>query len=352
MSKRVSLFVVFACTAALAPLSAWDAGGHRVVNQVALAALPADFPDFVRTAEVAERIGFLSGTPDRWRNVDPWLRQAGGSWTDHFLDVEELPLAGLDPRTVSSYRYNFVLAFAAGRQAHADRFPPIDPAKNTDFTREWPGFAPWAIAERAHRLRSAFGYLKAYEEMGGTPEEIANAKADVVHEMGVLGHTVGDCAQPLHTTLNYNGWVGENPHGYTTSNKIHGWIDSAVSRLGIEPAALAARVPAIEPFGAAVRADGRDPLFVEAMDFLLRQNARVEPLYQLEKAGGFGDAERPATAEGRAFIEQQAIAGGEMLARFWVTAWKTAPADTYLRTQLARRAAAATPPNAVTPSVQ
>ena len=39
--------------------------------------------------------------------------------------------------------------------------------------------------------------------------------------MGVMGHYVGDCAQPLHTTKHHNGWVGENPHGYTTWPGLH-----------------------------------------------------------------------------------------------------------------------------------
>ena len=43
--------------------------------------------------------------------------------------------------------------------------------------------------------------------------------------MGVMGHYVGDATQPLHTTKHYNGWVGDNPEGYTTSRKIHSWID-------------------------------------------------------------------------------------------------------------------------------
>ena len=37
-------------------------------------------------------------------------------------------MAGLDPAKVPSFRLDFVVAFAAGRQAHADRFPVIDAA--------------------------------------------------------------------------------------------------------------------------------------------------------------------------------------------------------------------------------
>ena len=333
---------------------AWDAEGHRIVAQLALASLPEDFPAFARTPESAERIAFLVNVPDRWRNVDPWLRQSGGSWTDHFIDLEELPDAGLDPRTVPSLRYDFALVFAAGRIAHAQNFPAIDPAKNTDHTREWPGFAPWAITEQFHRLRSAFGYLKAYQDVGGTPAEIANAQADVVYWMGVIGHGVGDCAQPLHTTANYNGWAGPNPNGYTTWTGFHSWIDSGfIAKAGIKAAELLPRKRPVQPLVLAPRVDGRDPFFVTTMDYILAQHEQVEPLYQLEKAGLLGRDEQPITADGRAFIEGQLLTAGEMLARVWVAAWQGAPMDTYLRTQLGKRQTAAQPPVApVAPAAQ
>ena len=203
-------------------LQAWDYNaGHRIVNQLALASLPPEFPAFVKTAGNAERIAFLSGEGDRFRNVEEGaMRQSGGSWEDHFLDIEKLADAGLDPATVSSFRLNFAVDFAAGRKAHADRFPVIDPARNANQTAQWEGFLPWRISEDYLRLKSAFSYLKVFEELG-TPEELANAQANVVYYMGVMGHFVGDAAQPLHTTFRYNGWTGDNPNGYTTWNGLH-----------------------------------------------------------------------------------------------------------------------------------
>lgn len=344
---------------AVLPLTAWawDYEGHRIVNQLALAALPADFPAFVRAPVAAERIAYLAGEPDRWRNVDPWLKQSGSSWTDHFLDIEQLTDAGLDARTVPSLRYDFAMAFAAGRAAHADKFPPVDPAKNTDHTREWPGFAPWAITEWTQKLRSAFANLKSFEEMGGTPEEIANAKENVIYVMGVLGHYVGDCAEPLHTTIHHNGWVGANPNGYTNWPGFHTWIDSGfINKAGIKTADLKPRLVMPEPFAFGVREDGRDPIFVVAMDYVIAQNALVEPLYRMEKEGKLNDelekTDRtkphpgPVSAEGRAFLEGQLLTGGQMLGRLWLTAWKTAPVDTFLRGQLARRQGAAAPAKA------
>jgi hypothetical protein len=339
--SRLVLAVVSLCAAPFA--AAWDAEGHRIVNQLALYALPADFPAFARDAAATDRILHMANVPDRWRNVDPALRQIGGSWTDHFLDVEQLPAAGLDPKTVPSYRLDFALMFAAGRIAHADKFPIVDPAKNSGHTNEWPGFAPWAITENFHKLRSAFAYLKAYQEVGGTPSEIANAQADVLFAMGLLGHYVADCAQPLHTTLHHNGWSGANPNGYTTSFKFHSFCDGGfIGKAGLNAADLKSRVTSVAALPLPMRSDGRDPLFVAAMDYILEQNAKVEPLYQLEKAGLLGIApDQPVTKEAREFFEGQLLTGGEMLARLWVTAWKSAPADTYLREQLVRRQTAA-----------
>ncbi len=350
--------VLLAALFAAVTASAWDAEGHRIVASLGLAALPTDYPAFARDAAAAARIDFLTNVPDRWRNVDPWLKQSGASWTDHFFDIEQVPDAGLDLQIISSFRLDFATAFAAGRAAHPDKFKPVDHAKDPDHTREWPGSAPWAIADWFNKLRSAFGYLKAYEELGGTPEEIANAKQDVIYAMGILAHYVGDCAQPLHTTVHHNGWVGENPHGYTTWAGFHSWIDGAiVARTGINAADLAPRVKPGQVLALNARPDGRDPFFVVALGYIIEQSKLVEPLYQLEKAGKLGNEKpgrdgkqpyppKPVAPEGKAFIEERLLTGGNMLATFWASAWKGAPADTYLRSQLAKRAVSATAPSA------
>jgi hypothetical protein len=325
------------------PLGAWDYEGHRVVNQLALAALPPDFPAFVRAPANAERIAFLAGEADRWRNVpDLPVKHSGGSWTDHFCDLEYLPEAGLDLDKISSFRYEFVVQFAAGRAANAGNFKPIDPARNADRTQEWPGFAPWAITEAFGRLRSGFSYLRVLEELG-TPEEIENARANIVYMMGLMGHNVGDCAQPLHTTKHYNGWSGHNPKGYTTWNGIHAWIDGGLAaKAGIRLAPLLPQIGYAEVISLAPREDRRDPMFVAVFDYLRRQHTMVEPLYLLEKEGKLGQAEGAAVSdEARTFVEQRLLDGGRMLAAIWLTACRGAVPDTYLRAALVRRQAAA-----------
>jgi hypothetical protein len=322
---------------------AWDYEGHRIVNQLALASLPADFPAFVRDPAATERIAFLAGEPDRWKNMpDLPLRHTNNP--EHYLDLEQLGWAGLDPAALSPLRYEFAVEFSAVRAAHPEKFPPIDPAKNAEHSREWPGFLPWKITESFDQLKAACSYLRAFEQGGGTPAEIANAQADIVYFMGVMGHYVGDGAQPLHDTVSHNGWVGANPHGYTTDPKFHAWIDggfiaaAGINWSGLAPRARPARVLATVPKSGEV-----DAMFDGVMAYLLAQNQRVEPLYELEKAGKLRGDGTPGSLDGRDFIEEQLLRGGEMLGSIWLTAWKTATPDNFLLSQLARRAAAAHP---------
>jgi hypothetical protein len=318
---------------------AWDYSGHYVINQLALASLPTNFPAFVLAQAQRDRIAFLSGEPDRWRNNnDLSLRNANGP--DHYIDLEELKLCDLTPDQLPPLRYTFVGLFAQARAAHPDRFDPINPDSDQDQTRELTGFLPWTIAEYTDKLESCFSYLKTFERAGGTPTEISNAQADVVYVMGVMGHFVGDGAQPLHTTIHFNGWVGENPHGYTTSRSFHSWIDGGYFHKIGEPQydKLVGQIQPAQAVGVAGRPDG---LFRVVVAYLEEQNKLVEPLYQMEKDGKLsGDGEQGAA--GRAFLEGQLVKGAQMLGNIWYTAWQNSPEDTYLRRQLQQRAAAST----------
>ena len=313
---------------------AWDYEGHHAINELALASLPADFGGFPLTPALKARVAFLAGEPDRWRNVgDLPLKHVNGP--DHYLDLEDLKWYGLTPETLPLLRYDFAGDIARERAAHPEKFPPIDPARDADHTRELSGFLPWAITENYEKLKSGFSCLKTFQKYGGTPEEIANAEADVVYVMGVLGHYVGDGSQPLHTTMHFNGWIGDNPQGYTTSLKFHGWIDGGYFRKtgGIKVGKLAGR---IHPAGHIKNAGQPDGLFRDAVAYLVEQNQYVGPLYELDKAGRLtGEGDRGM--EGRVFLEGQLVKAGQMLGDIWYTAWLEAPEDPYLQKQLQER---------------
>ena len=346
MKHRMFTPLLGAALFAFAPglLRAWNYEGHRMVNQVALASLPADFPAWARTPANAERIAFLAGEPDRWRNShEELLQHANG--VDHYLDLEQINDAGLDVAKLSPFRYEFAAAFAAGRAAHADRFPPTDADKDLDHSRAWPGFLPWAIAEYYAKIQSAFSYLKALEQ-SGSPEEVANARANLIYMMGVMGHYVGDGSQPLHVTVHHHGWVGANPEGYTTEYGIHSWIDGGfIAKAGITPDELRPLVKPAQSLDVAMPADGRDPIFVQVMAYLHGTEALIVPLYKLEKAGPL-KLHGPVTAEGRAFIDAQLVRGGEMLGSLWLTAWRHSAPDQFLQSRLEQRSV---PPGPMAP---
>lgn len=322
---------------------AWDYEAHRVVNQLALTALPTNFPAFALTPESRERVAFLSGEPDRWRNQgdgrmatdDLVLAHAAGP--DHYIDLEQLEEYGLKPESLPVFRNDFVAQLAVARAANPGKFTPIDPQRNKDHTRELVGFAPWAIVECCGKLRSEFSYLKAFQDFGGTAAEIANAQQNILYTMGVMGHYVGDSAQPLHATKHHHGWVGENPHGYATNSGFHGWIDGGLFRKtgGVSVAALSGKLRPAKIVGDPTRFED---LFRQMMTYVMGTQKLVEPLYQLEKEHKLS-AESPDVKVGREFLDEQLVRGGQMLGDLWYSAWQQAGEDKYLINQLKLRSA-------------
>jgi hypothetical protein len=313
---------------------AWDYEGHRAVNELALASLPSNYGGFELTPALKERIIFLAGEPDRWRNVsDLPLKNFNGP--DHYIDLEDLPLYGFTPETLPIMRYDFMAGIVRARASHPEKFPPIDPARDADHTRELSGFLPWAITEYYGKLKSDFSTLKAFQTHGGTPVEIANAQVDIVYLMGVMGHFVGDGSQPLHTTKYYNGWVGDNPDGYTTQPTFHAWIDGGYFRKlgGINVQPLMDKIHPAERISNAVSPEG---VFRDVVSYLVEQNRLVKPLYEMEKNGELtGEGKKGMQAQ--PFLENQLVKAGQMLGNIWYTAWVEAPEDTYLERQLDQR---------------
>jgi hypothetical protein len=336
---RLPSVLLAAALAAFAPTSAlaWGATGHEIVNRAALASLPSEFPAWAREPGNAERIVFLANEPDRWRDSrDRTMLHA--TTPEHNFDIEEIADAGMDVSALSPFRYDFVIAFAAARAAHVGNFRPIEAKYNGNHTQGLPGFLPWAIAEHFGELQAAFSYLKTYERYG-TAAEVAEARANAVYLMGLMGHYVGDGSQPLHVTKYFYGWTGPNPHGYVNRPAWHAWIDSGfIDKAGIGPQEVLARVTPAPTLSLAPRADGRDPVFTATMDYLVETNRDLETLYRLEKDGPLRMG-GPPTAEGRAFIDTELLRAGEMLGSLWMAAWRSAGPDTYLQSSLVKRAA-------------
>ncbi|MDR1789675.1 MAG: hypothetical protein LBR12_04960, partial [Opitutaceae bacterium] len=325
MRKELRPFLALALPFVPQAAVAWDYEGHRAVNQIALAALPPDFPSFVRDPAVAERIAFLSGEPDRWRNsAENALHNCNKP--EHYIDAEDPADAGLPLATLTPFRYVFIARYDKARRADPARFPPVAPEKNRDGVRDLCGLLPWAIIENYGRIEAVFSRLKTLARDRAPDEELAAARAAAAYLMGVMGHYVGDATQPLHTTKHHNGWSGPNPNRYTTSRKIHAWIDGGVfARASFDTGKLraAARPPEKLPPPVASAPGGTPPLHSAILSWIGEQNRRVEPLYRLVRSNDLAIDATP-TKRGEDFIGEQLLRGGRMLASLWLAAWQNA----------------------------
>jgi len=270
---------------------AWGNEGHVYINRVAAQKMPADMPRFLRRA-VAE-IAYLGPEPDRWRNsAEPQLKNA--QEPDHFIDLERV--SWLDP--LPPTRYEFYRRLYEKRAATS--------TNPDDYLPERVGLQPYITMEAYGRLKAAF---REYRSLRQQHKPTAPVEHAIVFYAGWLGHYVADGSQPLHTTIHNNGWVGPNPHGYTTEHGIHGLFESTYVAQNITPKDFAALVHAPDRIA--------DP-FVRYIEYLKDSNRLVENVYELEKAGGFKDKRSPQAFE---FTTHRLATGSQMLLDLWYTAW-------------------------------
>jgi hypothetical protein len=121
---------------------------------------------------------------------------------------------------------------------------------------------------------------------------------------------VGDGSQPLHTTIEYNGWVGPNPHGYTTDHQIHYQFETVFVSANIH-------APEVEVDMTPLKAIHGD-MFDAYMAYLRHTHTYVDEVYQLYKVGGFEGA---GTAHSRQFTAERLAAAASMLRDMIYTAW-------------------------------
>jgi hypothetical protein len=271
---------------------AWGREGHLMINRLAGEALPKDVPEFLRSKDAVEALEYYGPEPDRWKSPgEPELNVAQSP--EHFLDMEYADLVGELPRR----RYDYIRALAFAQKSHPDL--ALSPEKV--------GLQPYVTTEVWERLKSA---MRDYRKLKEDHKDTKPVECEIVFLAGWLGHYVADGSQPLHTTIQYNGWTGPNPNGYTTEHKIHAQFESTFVSANMKAAEVA---PLIAPKPVVL-----GDVFDDYVAYLRHTNSLVEKTYQLEKAGGFTGA---GTPEGRAFTEERLAAGATELRDMIYSAW-------------------------------
>jgi hypothetical protein len=264
---------------------AWGNGGHRLVNRLAANSLPADVPAFLRSPEAIAEIEYLGPEPDRWRSpAEPELVAVQAP--EHFIDIELADALGPLPHRRLDFEAK---VFAASQRP------------------EKIGLQPWVTDEVWERLKSS---MREYRKLSAAKQDTRPVEQAILFYAGWLGHYVGDGSQPLHTTIQYNGWVGPNPNGYTTEHKIHWQCEGPFVEANIHDAEVRAKMTPVKAI------DG--DLFDAYVAYLRNTKTYTEKVYQLEKAGGFVGA---GTAESREFTAARLGAGASMLRDMIYTAW-------------------------------
>jgi len=309
MAKRVStaaVCIVLMLLIVPGQVGAWGGLGHEWINHVAAMKLAAPVPEFMFTPAARERLRYLGPEPDRWRSsVEKFVKAA--QEPDHFIDLEALPA---DFGDLPPSRYDFIHRLYDRRTAAL--LNGMDHAQADQLIPERIGFQPYITMEVYDRLRNAF---REYRHMKAAGQDTTQAEQNAVFYAGWLGHYVADGSQPLHVSVNYDGWVGPNPNGYVTAHGIHSDFETRFVNENLKPEEFANMV------GAPVQL--KDP-FKDYQQYLHDSLAQVETVYKLEKAGAFKGA---GTPEGREFALKRLAAGSQMLLNMWYTAWMESAVD-------------------------
>jgi hypothetical protein len=273
---------------------AWGPDGHMWINYLAGQNLPAAVPAFLRSPAALDALAYYSSEPDRWRAAaEPELNAAQAP--EHYILLDLADLAGPLPHR----RYDYIRALAAAQAQHP----------GLDLTPEHVGLQPYITTEVYERLQSAF---RDYRAALANKHDTKPIEAEILFYAGWLGHYVGDGAQPMHTSIDINGWVGPNPHGYTTQHAFHWAFENDFVHAAITPADVAPLVAASKP--QALTGD----VFDGYLAYLRHSSTFVERTYQLQKAGAFTGR---GTPESRAFIAQRLAAASIELRNLICTAW-------------------------------
>jgi hypothetical protein len=272
--------------AANAPAAhAWEHDGHTMINKLAASALPADVPAFLRTPAAIDEITYLGPEPDRWRSpAEPELSAAQAP--EHFINLEPADALGPLPHK----RFDFeAKVFAAGGRP------------------EKIGLQPWETDEVWERLKAA---MRQYRFLAAGGQDTKPVEASIIFYAGWLGHYVGDGSQPLHVTVQYNGWTGPNPNGYTTGHQIHHQFEGPFVADNMHAPDVQAKMT--QPV--LIQGD----MFDAYVAYLRHTASYVEQVYQFDKAGAFVGA---GTPESRDFTAARLAAGASMLRDMIYTAW-------------------------------
>lgn len=297
--KKLALAVLLVATALQLRTAAWGAAGHRIVSRAAILALPADVPPFL--ARQIDWIGSRSVLADSWRGpTEPFAKESEDS--NHVWYTEQFAFLSQVPRS----RHEFILAV----YDEYLRLKATDPVKAALTNVHYTGTLPFAATEGYERLKVAF---RTWRELRARNQDTTFIEQDAAFYLGWMSHYIADAAQPLHSSVQHDGWVGNNPGNYTRDGAIHWQFENTfVDLVGLHERDIQPRIPSTPQRIA-------DP-FTAVLRHIDRAHTRVERVYALEAKKAYEDK---ANADARELVVQCTSDAATLLRDLVYTAWVT-----------------------------
>jgi methylenetetrahydrofolate--tRNA-(uracil-5-)-methyltransferase len=275
---------------------AWGRDAHKIINRVAMEKLPSSMPGFLRTPQALDEIGYLGPEPDRWRSsAEPELSYADAS--EHFIDLELADLAASD--RLPTERYEFLKDLNTADRRYPNMADRLTPQKV--------GLLPWQVGEDFERLAVDMSEYRILQRAGA---DTYGAQQAILYDIGLLGHFVGDGSQPLHTTINYNGWVETgNPEHFSRQRGIHSKFETEFVHDNLQARDVQLLVPTTRHLNTP---------YEDFVQYLRASHAQVDQVYRFDKKGAFDGR---GTVASRTFTAERLASAATMLRDMIYTAW-------------------------------
>jgi len=279
-----------------AATGAWGVRGHETANRAAVQSIPDDGPVFLRN--YVDWITQTGPLPDSWRgNSEPYSKLFEDP--NHGWFKEQFAFLKAIPRS----RYEFVLAL----YDEYLKTRSTDPERARLTNVRWTGTLPYAAIENYDRMKSA---MRTYRRLAGAHQDTRFIEQDIAFYMGWTGHYTADGAQPLHDTVNCDGWKQANPKGYTTDGRIHGRFETQFVDL------IQLSEKDLKPY--VTSAKTLDDPFAAILAHLDDASTHVEEVYQMDLRGAFTNKD---DARGRELVDRQLAKAASLLRDLVYTAW-------------------------------
>ena len=300
-------------------LHAWGMRGHTLINLAAVESIPTDGPVFLKAQKAY--IGHLGPIPDSWRSVtEPFLRISEDS--NHSWYTEGFDFITVLPRS----RTEFIL------RVYDEYLKTVksDPDRAKLLNIRYTGLEAYSTIEGYERVKAGMRLYRRLLDPGSQdfsftaktytgisplykdPELVKQMLIeDIAFYMGWLGHYAGDAAMPLHDSIHHDGWVGDNPKGYTRDPKIHGRFESDYPNL------IEVSESDVLQYVSKTPRHFDDP-WQATLHHSLESRNFVEDVYRLDLRHAFENKE---DAEARELVMKRLASGAEFLRDLVYTAW-------------------------------